>query len=69
MARYKTPLGELTKLEDRKFNQYEADVVYRFGAREKFYVGAKYNKIDGTLSLGQNTNTANLIRVQETTLL
>jgi len=53
-------LAELTKLEDRKFNQYEADVVYRFGLREKFYVGAKYNKIDGTLSLGQNTNAASL---------
>ena len=53
-------LGELTKLEDRKFNQYEADVVYRFGLRDKFYVGAKYNKIDGTLSLGQNTNAATL---------
>lgn len=53
-------LGELPKLEDRKFNQYEADVVYRFGQREKFYVGAKYNMIDGTLSFGQNTNTATL---------
>jgi len=53
-------LGELAKLEDRKFNQYEADLVYRFGAREKFYVGAKYNMIDGTLSFGQNTNTASL---------
>ena len=40
-------LGEITKLDNRQFNQYEADVVYRFGLREKFYVGAKYNKIDG----------------------
>ena len=58
MARYKTTAGDLTKLENRQFNQYEADVVYRFGPREKFYLGAKYNKIDGTLSLGQSTTAA-----------
>jgi hypothetical protein len=54
------PAGDLAKLEKRQFNQYEADVVYRFGPREKFYVGAKYNKIDGTLSLGQSTTAPNI---------
>ena len=52
--------GDLTMLEKRQFNQYEADIVYRFGQREKFYVGAKYNKIDGTLSLGQSTTAPNI---------
>ena len=52
--------GDLSKLEKRQFNQYEADIVYRFGQREKFYVGAKYNKIDGTLSLGQSTTAPNI---------
>ena len=54
------PAGDLAKLEKRQFNQYEADIVYRFGPREKFYLGAKYNKIDGTLSLGQSTTAPNI---------
>jgi hypothetical protein len=54
------PAGDLSKLEERQFNQYEADVVYRFGPRENFYLGAKYNKIDGTLSLGQSTTAPNI---------
>jgi hypothetical protein len=53
-------MAEMAKLDNREFNQYGADFVYRFGLREKFYVGAKYNKIDGALSFGQNTNTATL---------
>jgi hypothetical protein len=52
--------GDLPQLERRQFNQYEADVVYRFGPRERFYLGAKYNKIDGTLSLGQSTTAPNI---------
>ena len=54
------PAGDLAKLGERQFNQYEADVVYRFGPRERFYLGAKYNKIDGTLSLGQSTTAPNI---------
>jgi hypothetical protein len=44
----------LTKLSDRKFNQYAVDALYRF-ANEKMYVGAKYNVADGTMSFGQST--------------
>jgi hypothetical protein len=35
-------------------------VVYRFGKNEKFYVGAKYNQVDGTLAFGQSTAANNI---------
>jgi putative salt-induced outer membrane protein YdiY len=58
---YSNPaLGEITKLERRQFNQYEADLVYRFGKGEKFYVGAKYNLLEGTLAFGQSTTATNI---------
>ena len=40
--------------ETRKVNQYVGDVVYRFGEGERFYVGGKYNLVDGKLA---NANT------------
>lgn len=46
------------KLNDRKFTQLAVDALYRFGAREQFYVGVKYNTVDGTQVFGQGTNTA-----------
>ncbi|REH00391.1 hypothetical protein [Flavobacterium aquicola] len=36
--------------ETRKVDQYAADLVYRFGKEEKFYVGARYNIVSGKLS-------------------
>jgi len=35
---------------DRTWNQLAGDLVYRFGSAEKFYVAARYNKVDGTLA-------------------
>jgi hypothetical protein len=49
-----TSLPVLTKLQDRKFNQYAVDALYRF-ANEKMYVGAKYNVVDGPLTFGLTT--------------
>jgi hypothetical protein len=46
------------KQGDRKFTQLAADLLYRFGAREQFYVGARYNKVDGEQVFGQTTNPA-----------
>lgn len=48
---------KFNKLGDRKFNQFALDLLYRFGAREQFYVGAKYNKVSGTQVFGQTTTT------------
>ena len=44
-----------TKLQDRTFTQLAADVLYRFGTHEKFYVGAKYNTLSGAQVFGQST--------------
>ena len=43
---------------DRKFTQLALDVLYRFGVREQFYAGARYNKLDGEQVFGQSTNPA-----------
>lgn len=35
---------------DRTWNQLGADLVYRFGTNEKFYLAGRYNKVDGKLA-------------------
>lgn len=35
---------------DRTWNQTGADLVYRFGSREKFYVAGRYNQVKGPLA-------------------
>lgn len=43
--------GDKKGLDDsRKVDQYAADLLYRFGDNEKFYVGARYNIVSGELS-------------------
>ncbi|WP_268036454.1 hypothetical protein [Algoriphagus sp. PAP.12] len=39
-----------SETEDRKWNQVGADLVYRFGAAEKFYVAGRYNQVNGELA-------------------
>jgi len=41
-------------------NQYQAEVLYRFGQDEKFYLGARYNQINGTRAFGQSTTATNI---------
>lgn len=36
--------------EDRTWNQVGADLVYRFGQGEKFYLAGRYNQVDGKLA-------------------
>jgi hypothetical protein len=43
------------KRDDRRFTQVAVDALYRFGVREQFYVGAKYNKVTGEQVFGQGT--------------
>ncbi|HNH59006.1 MAG TPA: hypothetical protein PLS80_03215, partial [Cyclobacteriaceae bacterium] len=33
------------------------DLLYRFGAREQYYLGARYNQVKGEQVFGQATNT------------
>ncbi len=37
-----------TETDTRTFNQYGAEVLYRFGAGEDFYLGGRYNLVEGT---------------------
>jgi hypothetical protein len=60
-VQYTNPaLGEVAPLPRRKFNQYQAEVIYRFGKDEKFYLGARYNQVNGTLAFGQSTTATNI---------
>lgn len=57
---YATSAADTTKfmkLKDRQFVQLAADVLYRFGKRDQFYTGAKYNNVTGTQVFGQSTVT------------
>jgi hypothetical protein len=35
---------------DRKWNQVGADLLYRFGAQDKYYMAARYNQVSGELT-------------------
>ncbi len=35
--------------ENRTWNQWATDMVYRFGSQEKFYVAGRYNRVNGPL--------------------
>jgi hypothetical protein len=39
-----------TEATERQFNQYAADVVYRFLADEAMFVGVRYNRAEGELA-------------------
>ncbi|WP_026452422.1 hypothetical protein [Aequorivita capsosiphonis] len=43
-----------TELETRSFNQYAAELIYRFGNNENIYVGGRYNYVDGEELGGTN---------------
>lgn len=59
-VKYTPAAGDVTtfsKLKNRKFTQVVVDLLYRFGAREQFYAGAKYNNLKGTQVFGQSTTS------------
>lgn len=49
----------LSQLDNRGFNQYAVDGLYRF-ANDRVYVGAKYNVVDGDLVFGSVTQQPNI---------
>ncbi len=60
-VQYSNPaLPRFAKLDNRTWQQVEADIVYRFGQDEKYWIGAKYNKVSGTQVFGQSTSAANI---------
>ncbi|OAQ40268.1 hypothetical protein A5893_04760 [Pedobacter psychrophilus] len=46
-----------TETDNRDANQYAIEGVYRFGAKEKLFVGARYNKVDARLT-GMTTDVS-----------
>jgi hypothetical protein len=53
-----------TEPETRRFDQYAADVVYRFLEGEKVYVGARYNSVEGELPIAGQTYDVTVDRWQ-----
>jgi hypothetical protein len=49
--------------DTRKVDQYAADLVYRFGKTEQFYVGGRYNVVSGKL-LNANANEVSVNRFE-----
>jgi len=41
-----------TETDSRSFNHYGAELLYRFGANENFYIGGRYNLVEGELANG-----------------
>lgn len=40
--------------DDRTYDQYAADVLYRFGTNEKFYIGGRYNQVNGETAANED---------------
>jgi hypothetical protein len=40
--------------DSRSFTQWGAELLYRFGANESFYLGGRYNRVDGELANGND---------------
>jgi hypothetical protein len=47
----------ITEVKDRQATQYAGDLVYRFGHKENFWVGVRYNSVTA-LMLGASSNIA-----------
>ncbi|MEO2063696.1 MAG: hypothetical protein ABGW97_11995 [Christiangramia sp.] len=45
-----------TETDSRTWNQYSGELIYRFGETEDFYLGTRYNVVDGTLVSGENVS-------------
>ncbi|MDR8391339.1 hypothetical protein NC796_09335 [Aliifodinibius sp. S!AR15-10] len=52
---YEAVSGKLaTESESRSYDQYGAELLYRFGAEEDFYLGGRFNQVSGELASGDN---------------
>lgn len=40
--------------DERVYNQYAGELIYRFGTDEKLYVGGRYNLVDGEMATGED---------------
>jgi hypothetical protein len=46
----------LAETDRRTFNQYGAELLYRFGNQERFYLGTRYNLVSGETNAGDNVD-------------
>jgi hypothetical protein len=46
--------GVLTSKADSRFTQYAVEGLYRFGGREQFYGGVRYNEVNNDLDMSVN---------------
>lgn len=44
---YENTSGNVKGSDSRTYNQYGAELLYRFGANDNFYLGGRYNLVDG----------------------
>lgn len=52
---YERASGKYTSEDDeRKWNQYAGELIYRFGSNENFYLGGRYNTVNGELRSGED---------------
>ena len=49
---YENTSGNVEGSDSRTFNQYGAELLYRFGADEDIYIGGRYNLVDGEMTSG-----------------
>lgn len=51
-----------TETKRRTYNQYAAELLYRFGGHENFYIGGRYNAVRGELSAENGGNKISVDR-------
>lgn len=51
------------EVDDRDFTQIAAELLYRFGKNEDFYLGGRYNTVEGRLQGGSEDITINRIQL------
>jgi hypothetical protein len=52
---YETTSGkDAADADSRTYNHYAADLIYRFGANEDFYIGGRYSTVNGEFASGED---------------
>lgn len=54
---FETATGKTSgETDNRTWNQYSGELIYRFGTTENLYLGGRYNVVDGTLVSGEDVS-------------
>lgn len=58
---FETVSGKMAAETDRRnFNQYAAELLYRFGSKEDFYLGGRYNLVSGEIAGGHDVDVSRI---------